>query len=221
MSISCPSHGTKYIEPAVLVKTDPLTGESYEHLNARAGQCSLCVSINDNRGRGKSQPVREKRLDSSEEYTYSGEFDIEDYRRWLKRIFDDPDRLAAFLADGRRPAGTNRRAYGVAIRKSIREPMLSANPEQVRGGLKSEIKAKPQTVKSGEFKRIKVKPKSLGAARLGGGWHTREWIVYTLRYAKGLVIVTDKGEESSVFPSWHAMRESIIKSHWEILGRGA
>lgn len=213
----CPLHGTKAIIPYESRKIDPLTGAEEIVLNSRGGQCLSCLAFNNAHGRARPQPKREPGPPERERYEHVGDFDPEDFKRWLMRLEKDPARFAAFMADARRPKGVSRERHGVALRRAIREPMLNADPRAVREGLLYDKGSPGHLPKGKPFRYLLVKPAALATAKLAGGWHSREWVVFTLKYAKGLVIVTEKGRESKVFPGFGSMREAIIGSGWEII----
>jgi hypothetical protein len=96
--------------------------------------------------------------------------------------------------------------------------MLNAGKKAIQQGLlKFEKGMNGHLPKGKPFRYLLVKPNSTQAARLGGGWHSREWVIYTLKYAKGLIIVTNRGDESKVFDRFPDIREAILNSGWEII----
>lgn len=217
---TCALHGERAVYPDEFEQLDTATGERVVLRHPKAGQCRECEAFNESHGRGKAQRVREPGRDPvEEEYPgrYSSNFDPDDFTRWMLRLQSDPVRLAAFLADGRRPKGVSREQHGVALRRAVREPMLTADPRTIASGLLDKTQQSGRLPKGKPFRYLLVKPACIATSRLGGGWHAREWVVYTLKYAKGLVVVTNKGQESSVFPSFRVLRDNIIKSGWEIV----
>lgn len=121
----------------------------------------------------------------------------------------------AIAADSRRPKGVTRARHGIALRKAVREPMLNATPGAIRKALKEFRNEGQRVAVDSIFKTFVVKPTSTVSG--AGGWHERLWKAYTLRYAKGIVIHTDKGEQSKPFNSWGEARKAIIQSGWEIM----
>jgi hypothetical protein len=197
----CPVHGR--------VKENDWNGHS----------CKLCIAHNAaNGGRRKAQPLRERYEDDGvERYTYSGDFDIKDFQKYMERLSKDPARMAAALSDARRPRRVDRVRFGVAVRKS--EPMLNASAASIRYGL-SGVDDQPIThAKKKVYRTVKVKPTCMATAKMAGGsWRERDWTVWTLEYSDGLVLVTEDGKESSVFSGWKSLVRAINGSGWGIIG---
>jgi hypothetical protein len=121
----------------------------------------------------------------------------------------------------RRPKGVDKAKFGMATTKAAREPMLNAHPQSItRGLLYKEPSNKHRQAKGEVYKRLIIKPLTADNAKLGrknGWWGERTWIVYTLKYAHGFVLVTDLGQETSKFNSYGELRSAINKSGWQIL----
>jgi hypothetical protein len=143
-----------------------------------------------------------------------GRVDAADYQKWLSAVMSDPIRAAAFMVDGKRPSNTNNVRWEIARRSACGIPMLNADPSDTRSALEGAVK-KGRVPKGKLVKRIIVKPKT--GATGARGWMERMWHVHELKYARGLVCVTDDGDETKVFPQWSDMRAAILKSGWEII----
>jgi hypothetical protein len=106
---------------------------------------------------------------------------------------------------------------GIVSRKTLREPMLNANPRETQKALegKHHMPRNARLDKEKPFKRIVVKPQSHLTGKRG--WQERMWTIHHLRYSRGIVGVTDEGEETLVFPDWGNMRRSIKGSGWQII----
>lgn len=138
----------------------------------------------------------------------------------MMRMAEDPVYAAEVELDMRKPRKVDRAKYHIASRAACREPMLNAAPESITNGLKyRELDPKDKTIKAGVYSIIIVKPLSLKVAKSDGPafWGERRWQVFTLKYANGYVVVTDKGKESKVFPTYGELRSAIIGSGWEVV----
>ena len=192
-------------------------------LTDRHGRCAGCYAANNAaRGTRKPQTKREARINESAGTTYPGKSldgrinDPADYARWLAKLGDDPVRIAALESDGRRPSGVSKARYGIAIRSANKTPMLNADPSDTQNALEGKTRAFKSGVMKGKvWKRIVVKPDSAKNGK--AGWQERLWYVYEMKYARGLVIVTDEGDESKVFPTWGEMHSAIIQSGWRLV----
>lgn len=202
----------------VFFRICPVHGKLEErHWNGHS--CKKCLEYNKtNGGRRKAQPKVERFEDNGvERYSYVGRFDGADFEKWLQRLAKDPARMAAAIADTRRPRGVNRNNHGVAIRRY--EPMLNADPKAIRVGLAKQDEGKIVHAKGSLYRTVRVKPLCLSTAKASGGsWREREWTVWTLQYGKGLVLVTDDGRESPVFSGWKSLMHAILGSGWGITG---
>lgn len=181
--------------------------------------CYMCSAHNHAaKGPRRKQPLREKKPIQTLGYIVTGgQVDPSKLADWLRGLADDPVRIAGIEADGRRPGGVNRERFGVAIRAACGTPMLCAQPAEVFHALegKTRIKRNARLDKAGVYKRIVVKPTT---ARTGAaGWGDRLWLVYNLKYSKGVVVVTDEGDESKVFPQYSELRKALLASGWSIL----
>ena len=187
------------------------------------GRCTVCHSINNAaRGHRKPQTKREARIAEVSDTAYPGKSidgsikDPADFARWLGKLVDDPVRLAALESDSRRPAGVSKARFGIAIRSANRTPMLNADPADTRNALEGRTRAFKSGVMKGKiFKKITVKPDSSKTGK--SGWQERLWYVYEMKYARGLVIVTDEGDESKVFKTWAEMHSAIIQAGWRLV----
>jgi hypothetical protein len=191
-------------------------GHHRRFLNVQTGACDECQRINEARGRRKAYDKREWQPASESGYfKVRKDFNPAEFEKYLRRLADDPVALAQVQADMRRPKGVTRARHGVALRKNVREPMLTATPGAVRKALK-DFGSRGDRVARGEvYTRIIVKPtSSVTGVR---GWYERRWVIYNLRYSSGVVVVTDEGQESRVFGSYGEARKAIIGSGWVIL----
>lgn len=139
----------------------------------------------------------------------------------VRRMQEDPAYAAEIMLDARRPAKHSKARHHIAARAAAKEPMLNASPDSIRNGLAyQEPSHKDRLVKGQVYTHLIVKPATGAAAKAEGqkSWVERRWTVYTLKYSKGLVIVTDRGSESRVFPSYGELRSALNKSGWRIVG---
>ena len=145
----------------------------------------------------------------------------------LKKLEDVIARHKAAIAmsldyalEARRPKGMDKAKFGIATTKAAKEPMLNAHPAAIsRGLLYREKIPKDRLAKGFVYKRIVVKPTCSETAKMdhpGGFWGERSWIVYTLKYAHGFVLVTDSGRETKKFNSYGELKSAVGKSGWEI-----
>lgn len=219
----CPVHGERFIAGDTIKQIDPLTGEETFIQNPMMGRCTACHKVNaEARGPRKPQPKREApilEVDTFPGYVPGKVNDMFAYEAYLEGLLNDPVRLAAKLCDGRRPRGTSRVRYGQAVRAAAREPMLNANPESIKRAflIRPDGVKGSKLAKSALYRTVVVKPLTSKAATAVGGWQQREFKVYTLRYAKGLVLVTDKGEESKVFEGWGSIKRALVDSGFEVI----
>lgn len=215
---TCPVHGTKWIVPVDKEQINGRTGEREVVTNSMAGKCAACMSKNKDLGKSKAHPRREKAIVEAESPPPG--VSAEEFMKWYSTMMSDPVRRAAFLADTARPSGVNKRVYGVAIRAAAGENMLNADKKCITKALGyKERGLSDRTIKGQVKERLIVKPLSLANAKAGRTstfWGERLWLIYTLRYSRGYVVVTDTGHESKVFPSIGAIRSAIHKSGWEI-----
>ena len=125
-----------------------------------------------------------------------------------------------YALESRRPKGVDKYKFGMAASKAAREPMLNAHPQSItRGLLYKESQPKDRLAKGYLFKRIVVKPTCRETAKLDnphGFWGERTWLVFTLKYAQGFVLVTDSGRETKKFNSYGELKSAVGKSGWEI-----
>lgn len=152
-----------------------------------------------------------------DDFITMGKFDADKFAAYLEYVHADPVRLAAWRTDQRRPKGDPRR-LGIAARAAAGIPMLNANPTQIFEALEGKTSArKMRTVKGKLYKRIVVKPDSMYVGKTEG-WMERSWTVHQLKYASGLVIVDDQGNESpKIFPQWSDAASAIRKAGWRIV----
>lgn len=139
----------------------------------------------------------------------------------LQRAADDPVYAADLMHSLRRPRRVDRAKHEISGRAAVRQPMLNGPKDSLESALKyrePDVKTRVPKLKR-EWYMI-VKPASLQAARAETGasnWVERRWDVYSLKYAPGFVIVTDKGAESRTFPSRGELLSAVTKSGWEIV----
>lgn len=137
---------------------------------------------------------------------------------WMRRVKDDEARLAAVLVDMRRPRGVNSRHYGVSAFKSGREPMLNADKRAIERSLSKHFDEHGSThAKLKMIKAVVVKPESNQAAKIAGSWASHTWQVWSLKYSPGLVLRDHKGNESSVFPGWGKMKQTLEQLGFKII----
>lgn len=226
----CPVHGSRFIEPMELVKTDRATGRDLTVKNPNAGRCSACTDYNVNNyraGRAKRQPLREQRMVprgpiksiSGPGYIVTDPHKVD--QRGIADFFDrlgegmEVERASELAAASRRPTGVSSAAYGVAIRRASRTPMLNAEPKLVRDALE-QGKRDYRMPKDGIATAWVVKPKAMINGKTQGWWE-RRWVVHKLKYSKGFCLVTDKGDESKAFRTIGELRSAVVKSGWEIV----
>lgn len=131
----------------------------------------------------------------------------------------EPAKFAEICSLSRRDGKTSKARYGVALRRAVREPMLNADPGVVVRGLDMRQRSANVTLDRLHYNLV-VKPLGSKQARLGhpgGFWGERLWQVWSLKYAKGFLVVTDTGDQSKVFPTHGELRSSIKASGWEIV----
>jgi len=157
-----------------------------------------------------------------EDFRVNGNFDLPKFQAYMELLEHDPVRKAMHETDMRRGVmrGDPRR-NGVSALATIKEPMLNACPNSIANALAyREPNHKDRVVKGKIYDRLVVKPLTSKNAKLehnSGFWGERCWNVYTLRYAKGFVLVTDGGGESRVFPTYGELKVAVKKSGWEIV----
>lgn len=138
----------------------------------------------------------------------------------IERMAADPVYAAEIQLEMRRPGRHSKARHHIAARAAAKEPMLNASPDSIRNGLAyHEPSHKDRLVKGKVYVHLIVKPTTGAAAKAEGlkSWVERRWTVYTLKYSKGFVIVTDRGSESRVFPTYGELRSALNKSGWEIV----
>lgn len=143
--------------------------------------------------------------------------DVEDFARYLEGVFSDPVRYAQALVEARRPGKVSKSSHEISMRRSMREPMLNADPSQTRAALegRTRLKSNARLDKLPPFKRLVVKPCSSVTGKRG--WHERLWTVHQLKYSRGVVAVTDDGDETVIAPQWSELRSMIVRSGWDII----
>lgn len=228
MPTPCPIHGLRFIEPDTLKKKDAKTGREWLIDNPARGRCSVCVDYNVNNfraGRAAKQPLREVRAkprgpikrETGPGYTVTDPLHVppRDFARFLERLENQPERASELAAESRRPAGVSRAAYGVAIRKAGGSPMLNADARQVTDSLERGQRRYRQP-KAGLVEQLIVKPEAMATGKVAG-WHERRWTIHRLKYAKGVCIVTDTGDESKAFNTIGELKSAVVKSGWRII----
>lgn len=182
------------------------------------GKCRTCGDLNHAYGAGRSKKKGHAVHAPSSYPTYPGLtldgriLDLEDFKRWSDELEKDEVRYGELLVEARRPGGVSRHRHSIAVRSSLREPMLSANDPFAYVRLPHKL---PPNAKMKVTKRFTVKPNDGRAAK--GNWFTREWALWSLKYASGFVIVDDKGNESNKYASWHLAKQAIEASGFIII----
>lgn len=207
---SCPVHGDKYIGRAGAPNPD-----SY--------QCGECLKISASRGTRKKMSLREfQDVFKPNGYVVHGtELNNAEFKAALIKISHDETRAAAIAADARRPRGTDKARFGIAIRAAAREPMLNADRDSIRLGLdysklEDYAKSKAPAV-SGDPAYIVVKPTCAKTAKYGRNstfWGERLWKVYRLKYASGFVARTDVGHTTARFNTMGELFSALEQSGW-------
>lgn len=200
-------------------------GHSWRFRDPINRRCLECERLNDERGHARKlkrgainnrpKPKAKSEMTPYFQTARDGSVDAEDFAKFLVELSDNPVRAAAIAADSRRPKGVTRVRHGIALRKAVREPMLNASPGIIRKALKDFKNDGQRLAVDSIYKSFVVKPTSTVSG--AKGWHERLWKAYTLRYARGMVIVTDTGEQSKPFNSWGEARKAVIGSGWEIM----
>lgn len=192
-------------------------GQIPKLMSVTAGAPTGRVSGSGRRMRLRDLPTPVEKRTRDSPYTLSSE----GLPALLERMMDDPTFAADIHHQLRRPRGVNKREHGISGRKAVAEPMLNAKPDSVARGLAyREPSHKDRLVKGALYDRLVVKPTCIASAKAEHSspfWGERLWNIYTLRYARGFVIVTDKGSESMVFHSYGELKAAVRKSGWEIL----
>lgn len=220
----CPAHGKEYDRDGNCddcSKEDKRLKEEREAIKAQHDS----FRVGKTRLQKADRPLK---YDHDAGYTITkrpdGTFTEEEARAFLRRLTNDPVLFAAAAAAMRRPSGVSKERFGVAIRSSVREPMLNANPDTAAKGLdfeRAQERLKRNKIATAKlYKEIVVKPKSMKNARYGRNssfWGERRWLVHTLKYGRGYTITTDLGDQSKAFSSYGEARTAIVKSGWEIV----
>lgn len=173
-------------------------------------------------GTGKKQPLRES-LTYKERVLRENlpELGIHNLQAVVKRMQEDPAYAADIAWQLRQPRNVSKTRAAVAALRTQKEPMLNADPQSITNALAySEPNHKDRVVKGSLYDRMVVKPTTSRAAKQeysSAFWGERLWNVYTLKYTKGFVVVTDKGSESKVFPTYGELKAAAVKSGWEIV----
>lgn len=166
----------------------------------------------------KDMPTPEERALRDAPMTFS----LETWPAMLERMKSDPNYEQDVLWHLRQKLQrSDPHRSGVAGRSAAREPMLNASPDSIKHGLDyREVQRSTRVAKGQLVNRIVVKPTSSKTARLGlnsSSWTERTWGIWTLRWAKGFVAVTDTNLETRVFPNIGQLKSAIRKSGWEIV----
>lgn len=187
--------------------------------------CHVCKFINDSaRGRGRRMRLQEENNLRPQGYIVTGHSTPEDAAAFAKRVGNDPIRAAALAADARRPYGASKERHSIALRQAAREPMLSANPESLRLGLDAnravEYIRKHRPMLSQNVSTIIVKPDCLMTAKYGRNsayWGDRLWNIWSLKYAKGFLAVTDIRDYTRSFFTVGELIAAVKASGWKIV----
>lgn len=138
----------------------------------------------------------------------------------VEKMAEDPAYAAEILLEARRPGKHSKARHHISARAACKEPMLNASPDSIRNGLAyNEPSHKGRLVKGQKYADLIVKPTTLAASKADGvgSWVERRWQVFSLRYSSGYIIVTDKGSESRVFPTYGELRSALNKSGWQVV----
>lgn len=141
----------------------------------------------------------------------------------IKELIDlstrNPARFAELCSLSRRDGRTSKSRHGIALRRNAREPMLNADPRIIVRGLDMTKRSGHVALDRLHYNLI-VKPLGCKQARLGhpgGFWGERLWQVWSLKYAKGFLVVTDTGDQSKTFPTHGELRSAVKASGWEVV----
>lgn len=187
--------------------------------------CHACAHINLTApGKGRRQRLREDQPYRPAGYIVTGDVDQKDLERFIKRIGDDPVRLAEMQANARRPFGQDRARWGMALTTNARIPVLTANPESIRLGLDAsrsdEYIRKHRPALFQRVASLVVKPTCIKTAKYGRNspfWGDRLWGMFNLKYAKGFLCVTDLHDYTSTFRTHGELLAAVEQSGWKIV----
>lgn len=173
-------------------------------------------------GSGRRLPIRDNLSPKEKKYLFqsSGRYNAANAAATLERMASDPVFAAEVHHALRQPRKVDRIKHGISGRAAADEPMLNASKSSIDNGLRyRETDHKTRVAKGRLHQRLVVKPVSRQAATLGypgGNWTERLWNVYNVKYARGLVAVTENGLETSVFKTEGELHSAISNSGWEI-----
>lgn len=171
-------------------------------------------------GRRRAQPLREPDRPVGKDYITTKSTDPAVKAAELRAILADPVKSAAYFADGRRAPGTSKTRHGLALRVATGEPILNANPRQVKGALESN--ALPTITAGGFDSTVIVKPLTGAAAKAGRSssfWGERAWKIMVPKYGRGFFIRYDTGGDSRVYASRSDLVAAIRRSGFQIIRR--
>lgn len=142
-------------------------------------------------------------------------------KEMLEKAAVDPAFAAELNHRIRKPGNVSKVRHALAGLAAAKEPTLNASRRSIEDGLRyRETDINNRVPKNRREFFLIVKPASLAAARAETGaasWVERKWDVYSLKYAPGYIIVTDKGAESRIFPSRGELMSAINRSGWSII----
>lgn len=174
-------------------------------------------------GSSRKLRLREPRtaIEKRQDFAEQGRFNPKSAHYIMQRMLTDPVFKAEIDHALRKPVKVDRFKHGAAGRAAAGIPMLNASKDSIENGLRyREHGDKDNLPKGALFGRVVVKPLTVATSRLGspgGFWGERTWSIYNLKYAKGVVAVTDHGQETASFPTVGELMSAINKSGWEVI----
>lgn len=173
-------------------------------------------------GSSRKMRLRDTRtaVEKRQDFAEIGRFNPRAAKSIVERMLNDPVYKAEIEHALRKPVNVDRFKHGAAGRAAAGIPMLNASKDSIAQGLNyREHGHKDNKPKGALFGRIVVKPTSVATAKLdhpGGFWGERTWSIYNLKYAPGVVAVTDHGKQTASFPTVGELMAAIGKSGWEV-----
>ena len=133
-----------------------------------------------------------------------------------RKLWNDELLLAEALSSDR--AMLNKGLHGISAMKHAGMPLLNATQKDMERSLLDGLADKhPQHALNKLERSIRVKPLTAQAAKEMKGWHTREWKIYSLRYAKQFCLLNEKGIHSvRTWPSMKALFQSLSEYGLEV-----